>query len=333
MGGGNALRADMEPVAAAIGAAERILVATHRNPDGDAIGSLLGLTHILRAIGKTPTPFCPDPLPDVFRFLPGIALIEQNIETKSFDISILLDTPETRLLPRGFPEGSRRGTFIVIDHHMRAEAAMGDLVIRTKASAVGEILRQMALDNGWSIGREAAMCLYTSIVADTSSFKYESAGPTSHLAAADLLFRGASPSIVAANLFESFSLSRQRLLGRVLETLTVSLDGRLAVIRCTQEMMRGARAVPSDTGGLINFARSIDGVVLAVFLREEQDGGVRISIRSKGRVNAGELAARMGGGGHVNAGGCTLPNTDIEVVARRIEKTAEVLLRENGTLS
>jgi bifunctional oligoribonuclease and PAP phosphatase NrnA len=329
-GGGHHLEAYTR-VADAILNAYHILVAAHRNPDGDALGSLLGLYHILGAIGKTPTAFCPDEIPDTFRFLPGCSDIKKTIGSERFDATVLLDTPESALLPEGFPEPSRRGIFVVIDHHMKAET-MGDAVLRVPASAVGEILERLASFKGWPVNRRAAVCLYTAIVADTSSFKYESATPASHRTAATLIAAGASPVEVSTHLFETCSLRRRRLLAGVLSTLTVCLDGALAMMHCTLEMLRSTGAEPADTGGLINFARAIDGVVLAVFLREQPDGAVRVSIRSKGKVNAAELAERLGGGGHVNAGGCTLSDVTLASVAARIEAEAEPVLRKYGAL-
>ena len=332
MGGESDSRDSVRSIVQAVEAADHILAATHRNPDGDALGSLLGLTHVLTDQGKKTIPFCPDPIPPTLRFLPGMSLIRTDVRNAKFDISIVLDTPEVKLLPDGFPENADRGRLIVIDHHLRADLT-GDLALRMKSSAVGEMVHRLASDHGWPISAEAATCLYTSIVSDTSSFKYESATKQSHLAAADLISRGAVPNHVATHLFESFSLSRQRLLAAVLGTLTVRLRGRLALIHCTRRMLESAGAQSTDTSGLINFARSIDGVVVAGFVREES-GGIRVSLRSKGNVNAGRIAERLGGGGHVNAGGCFLSNATLETVRGQVkEATRAVLDRDNGTVS
>lgn len=325
MDGESQSRGRISSIVEAINKANRILVATHRNPDGDAVGSLLGLSHILISLQKETVPFCPDPLPPTLQFLPGTSLIHTTVANQFFDIAIVLDTPETTLLPDGFPDKSQYGLLIIIDHHLRAEMT-GDLVWRVKSSAVGEMIHRLALEHRWPITTDAATCLYTSIVSDTSSFKYQSATKSSHLAAADLIARGALPNKVAGHLFESFSLSRQRLLALVLSTLSIRLFGKLALIYCTKEMLESARAPYTDTSGLINFARSIDGVVVAGFVREE-NGRFRISLRSKGHVNAGQIAEILGGGGHVNAGGCTLSNTTLEMACAQVETATGTVLQ------
>lgn len=303
----------------------RMLLATHRRPDGDAIGCLLGMSNILVAMDRPHTAFCPDGIPAFLGFLPGAEGVVSALSTEPFDVTLLFDTMSTSLLPDGFPPAERRGTFVVIDHHMHFDE-MGDLVVRRPAAAVGEILFEIADAERWPITRDVAMCLYTSIASDTSSFKYESTTAESHLSAAALIERGAEPWQVATNLFESFSLERQQLLARVLQTLEVSLNGRLATLVCTQKMLAQTGASPDDLSGIVNFARSVDGVALAVLLREETAGTVRLSIRSKGQVDASQLSRRFGGGGHINAAGVLLENATIEKVLERVRDAAKDVL-------
>ena len=308
-------------VAAALDGAHRILVAAHRNPDGDAIGSLLGLTHLLRDRGKSPVAYCPDGMPRKLAFLPGATSVVGDVANERFDASVLLDTPDTGLFPAGFPAPDRRGVFVVIDHHSRYEP-LGDAVLRMNASAVGEVLYHLAETADWTIGDDAAECLYTAIVSDTSSFKYKSATPESHRVAAALLERGDFAWEVASHLFESFTIARQRLLAEVLGTLTVSLEGRFASLCCTREMMRAAGASNGDLDGMVNNARAIEGVVLAALLRETDNGTVRVSLRSKGGVDAAKVAAHLGGGGHINAGGAYLESTTVADALERVMDAA-----------
>ncbi len=306
--------------------AGRILVATHRNPDGDAIGSLLGMAGILRLMGKDCTAFCPDGIPKILTFLPGAENIALQLdESDSFDLTLLLDTADESLLPNGFPDAETRGLFVVIDHH-RQHGDMGDLVIRMEAAAVGEILHDLATQLVWPIDADVAECLYTSIVADTGSFRYSSTQPSTHRAAAELLAVGARPWPVATHLYESFPHRRQRLLAKVLETLEVSEDGRFAQLYCTPEILTSAGAHKEDLDGMINFGRSVSGVEIAAMFRQEQDGDIKVSFRSKGRIDVGELATRFGGGGHRNASGCTLQNTDLATARKTIMKAAEEYL-------
>ena len=329
MNGGILYRRQLEQAREAINGARRILIASHRNPDGDAVGSMLGLMHVLGGIGKSAVTFCPDGIPKKLWYLPGADITRSSVAGERFDATILVDTPDSGLFPAGLPDSDTRGVFIVIDHHKYFEP-MGDVVLRTGASAVGEIIYDLAQASGWPIGPEAAKCLYTAVVSDTASFKYESATPSSHRVAADLIEKGVNPWEVATHLFESFTISRQKLLAEVLATLKVGLGGKYASLHCTRKMMDDAGASNGDLDGMVNNARAIEGVALAAFLRETQDGTIRVSLRSKGNVDASQVAARLGGGGHINAGGAYLKDiTLIEAVQRVEEEAASVLTSHN----
>jgi phosphoesterase RecJ-like protein len=282
----------------ALSKANRILVAAHANPDGDAVGSMLGLCHILAEMKKEVTAYCPDGIPASMAFLPGADNARTAIDG-SYDVTFLLDTPERALFAVGF---APQGIFVVVDHHNAFEP-MGDIVIRKPASAVGELIFEAAVKLAWPVSAEAALCLYTSIVADTSSFKYNSATPAAHRAAADLIALGADPCRVATHLFESFSAVRRHLLAKVLCTLETSAEGKFAVMYCTREMMTSVGASNDDLEGMVNEARCIEGVELAAVMREEADGSIRVSLRSKGGIDASVPATYFGGGGHVNAAG------------------------------
>ena len=315
----------VDTVSALIDTAERILVASHKHPDGDAVGCLLGMSNILRLMGKPHTVLCSDGIPQKLRFLKGSEQTVRSVDGESFDATLLFDTSDSKLLPEGFPDETARGHWVVIDHHRHFEA-MGDVAIRRAASSTGEILFELARTSKWPIDEAVAECLYTSIVSDTSSFRYESATPSCHLAAAELIRLGADPWRVASNLFESFPVARQRLLAQVLDTVEVSLGGRFASLVCTREMLRQSGASQEDLDGMVNFARAVEGVALAALVREEENGGVRVSLRSKGQVNASLVAQQLGGGGHVNAGGCYLKNTAVAEAVMRVREAAEQIL-------
>jgi phosphoesterase RecJ-like protein len=306
--------------------AERILVATHANPDGDAIGSLLGFDGILRLLGRQPITYCPDGVPPTLGFLPGIEHVRRQLEPESaFELTVLLDTADASLLPAGFPPEERRGTLVVIDHHAK-HGALGDVVIRRHVAAVGELIFRLSQELMWPLDARIAQCLYTSIVADTGSFRYSSTTPDTHRAAGDLLALGADSWVVATALYESFPAVRQRLLAEVLHTLEVSADGRYASLSSTPEMLATTGATKADLDGMINYGRAIGGVEISAMFRQEPGGDVKVSFRSKGRVDVAELAARFGGGGHVNAAGCTIPGATIADAQALIGPAAAELL-------
>jgi bifunctional oligoribonuclease and PAP phosphatase NrnA len=305
----------------------RILLAVHANPDGDAVGSLLGMYGILRLQGKRPIAYCPDGIPRTLEFLPFSDEIARTLEPDAeFDLTLLMDTADTNLLPDGFPPARLRGAFAVIDHH-REHGDLGDVVVRRDVSAVGELLYDLALELLWPLDEKIAQCLYTSIVADTGSFRYSSTTPATHRAAADLIDRGADPWAAATGLFESFTLSRQRLFGLVTDTLEVSADGRYADVVCTPDMLRATGAVKADLDGAINIGRSIAGVEISALFRVEPEGHIKVSFRSKGNVDVALLSSKFGGGGHKNAAGATLRDVSLEEAKKIIRAFAAELLK------
>lgn len=288
-----------------------ILVLTHKNPDGDAAGSLLGFSRMLKLMGKEPVVFCPDGVPKVLRYLAGADEVVDRIDPDDrFELTVSLDTADPALWPDEVPEQSRMGTLVVIDHH-DTHKTFGDVVIRWQASAVGEMLLGLQKSLVWPIDTDVAMCLYTSIVADTGSFRYSNTTPKTHEAAAELIDLGANSWVVATALFESYPAARQRLLGAVLGTLQTAHDDQYAYLHCTTEMMEQTGAEKSDLDNVINFARGIDTVKVAAMFRQEKGGDVKVSFRSKGDFDVAAIAATFGGGGHKNAAGCTLKQTPV----------------------
>ena len=315
-------------LARSLASAPRILLAVHANPDGDAIGSLLGMYGILRLLGRRAVAYCPDGVPATLRFLPYAEEVVAALEPDaSFELTLLMDTADLNLAPVGFPPASLRGVLAIIDHHA-AHGDMGDIVVRRDVSAVGELLYHLATELLWPLDEKVAQCLYTSIVADTGSFRYTSTTPATHRVAAALIERGADPWAAATGLFESFSLQRQRLFGLVADTLEVSADGRCADLVCTPDMLAAAGAVKADLDSMINLGRSIAGVEISALFRLEPEGHIKVSFRSKGRVDVAALAARFGGGGHRNAAGATLRGVSVAEAKSIVRKSAAELLAD-----
>jgi phosphoesterase RecJ-like protein len=312
-----------EKLAMLIAEAENILIVAHKNPDGDAIGSLLGFSRMLRLMGKKPVVYCPDKVPKVLSFLDGADEVLSELDDETvFNLTVVLDTADASLLPPGLPPKERMGTLAVIDHHA-THGDLGDLVIRYEASAVGEMLLDLQQRLVWPMDAKVAECLYTSIVADTGSFRFANTTPATHRAAAELISLGARSWHVATELFESFPIGRQRLLGEVLSTLTVSDDGRYAYLHCTQAMFKKTGASKEDLDSTINYARSIDTVQVAAMFREEQNGDVKVSFRSKGAIDVAAICAEFDGGGHKAAAGCTLKSCTLIDAFKMIQKSVD----------
>ena len=319
-----------ERLAALIAESEDILVIAHKNPDGDALGSLMGFSRMLRLMGKVPTVYCPDKIPASLQFLPGLDEVTSELDAADeFELTVSLDTADAGLLPPGLPPKEQLGTIAVIDHHA-THGDLGDLVIRYEASAVGEMLLDLQKRLVWPIDAAVAECLYTSIVADTGSFRYANTKPSTHRAAAELISLGAKSWKVASALFESNPLHRQRLLASVLKTLQTDESARYASLFCTQKMFKEVGATKEDMDGIINFARSIDTVLVAAIFREEPDGNIKVSFRSKEDYDVASVCAKFGGGGHKNAAGCTFESTTLETAMAKVLPFVQEILRGNG---
>lgn len=293
-------------VADAFRRASRILLTTHRSPDGDGIGSAAGLGGALLEMGKDVTLYSADPIPAKFDFLAGADSFVAELATDlAFDVSVVLDCADLARLGPHFPDAARRGTLIYIDHH-RTLGRGADLYFNDDTSpAVGEIIARLLRALGHPLSMPVAQCLYTSLASDTGSFRYSNTSPAAMRCAADLLETGFDPWLVSSALYESEPAARMRLLGKVLETLDVSPDGRCAVLRATPKMLLETGASWDMVDGFINHGRAIRGVEVAVFFSEREDGTQRVSFRSRGNVDVAAVAQVFGGGGHFHAAGCT----------------------------
>ena len=311
---GTSVRTEDDPAAAddrirlLLSDAKRILLSTHVDPDGDAIGSVLAFRLILIGLGKETMVYHPEGFPSAYDFLVGSREVERSIaDMGRFDLTVLLDTASASLLPDPWPARDVTGPLVSIDHHPQGD--LGDVVLREDAAATGEIILRLADDLGVAVGPEMAECLYTAILTDTGSFRYANTSDKTFRSAARLIDAGVDPWRVASSVYESFRPERFRALSFALARLKVSQDGRFASLSLSREEIAKSGVTPSDLEGFVNYARSVRGVEVAAFLREEKPGEVRVSLRSRGDIDVSLLASRFGGGGHKNASGCTLQGT------------------------
>lgn len=307
-------------------AGQRFVVTCHRRPDADALGSALGLAEILRALGKEAVVFVPEPIPEYLRFLPGAAEVRRALpEGETWDACFITDTASTALLPEGMPERRVAGPIVVLDHHA-AHDGLGDFVIRdTRAVATAEVVLAFGRELGVEeIPGAAATPLYAALVADTGGFRYPgTTGDTLRLGAR-LLDRGADPWEVAYELFEGWPVEKLRLLGEVIDGLALELEGRLAVVRVTDEILRRTGASEEMIEGMVSYGRRLRGVEIAAQLWQRGDR-TRISLRSRGRADVSAMAVAMGGGGHVYAAGAEIDG-DLEAAAKRVRDEARKVL-------
>ncbi len=281
------------------------LVVTHKNPDGDAIGSSFALYNVLKELGKTVYIEIPTKPAYIYDFLDDYNAVEITTNSKDVEVVIALDSAEMHRCGLD-KEYVKDKLLINIDHH-KTNPGFGNInLIEPEAAAVGCIVYDILKSNGLPITKKTAEYLYLSILTDTGSFRYSSTSPKTFKVAAELLEKGVEPWYIASNVYEREKPETYKLLSLTLDTLELHLSGKLALLYTTQDMFKRTNTTADNTESFVNFARSIRGVEVGVFLREDEPNVFKISIRSRGSVDVSEVAAKFEGGGHKNAAGGTL---------------------------
>ena len=289
----------------------RFLLTGHRNPDGDSLGSALGLAQALEAAGKDARVVMRDPWSYAYDGMPGIGRVAvlgalPADWPAAYDAILVLECPESDRT--GWPN-LFAGKVVNVDHHP-GNARYGALnLVDLPAAAVGEIVADLLDLLQWPLTPDAATNLWVSLVSDTGSFRYSNTTPKALALGARLVSAGARPGTVNEFLYEAAPVSSLKLEALVLGTLALHADGAVATVELPRRFFAESGAAESDTEGLVNRARGLRGVAAAVLLREGDDGEIRCSLRSKGTVDVRSVAARHGGGGHRNAAGCRVKGT------------------------
>jgi phosphoesterase RecJ-like protein len=286
--------------------ASSVLIGTHMNPDGDALGSALALSHYLDAIGCDNEVICHHAAPRNLRFLPGLNRVKQIPKEAKYDLGVVLDLDSLDRLGNTAEFFATCSRTVVIDHHVPHEKP-GDLrIVDTSAPATAVILTRLLIDLGARITPEIATCLLTGIVTDTGSFRFRNTTPEALSLSAYLLEHGGDLTMVQEEIFQSKSLASARLLGRSLETMRLDCANQIAWSTLSARDFEIAEASDEDTEGFVNELLFITSVQVAALMREPKPGKVRCSLRSRGEYDVAAVARTFGGGGHKNAAGCTI---------------------------
>jgi phosphoesterase RecJ-like protein len=303
----------------------RFLLTSHANPDGDAIGSELGLARVLAALGKSATIWNLDATPAVYRNLPGAERIHVGAEPPpgfpaAFDAGVVLECPSLDRTGLAAPLGAL--PLINIDHHLGNQHYGAVNWLETGAAAVGVMVFDIARALGVRLDEAAADCLLLALVSDTGGFRFANATAGAFEAGARLVAAGARVETVSLWLYESQPEGAIRLLGELLGTLSRHDEGRVAVVHLTRAMFARAGAGTGDSEGLIDVPRSIAGVEAVALLRELENGDWKISLRSRGAVDVESIARQRGGGGHKNAAGCKSAGSRESIEAELVDALA-----------
>ncbi len=291
-----------EKIIAAIDRHQSFLLTSHINPDGDAIGSELALGGALKQMGKQVMICNQDEVPADYGFLPGVEQIKLVGKAKSpFEVLIVLDCGHLDRVGEFSPADFK--LVINIDHHSTNQA-FGDLDwFRAQAACTGELVYELISALPVKITPEIATCIYTALLTDTGSFHYTNTTAESFELAARLVEYGAQPAAISKAVYERMSLARMRLLGEALKTLELYRGGAIASVAVSRQMLEACGAQPADTEDLVNYPRAIDGVKIALFLRELEPNFYKGSLRSKVAVDVAKVAEKFKGGGHFHAAG------------------------------
>ena len=290
--------------------AQTIILTSHIRPDGDSVGSALGLMHFLQEQGKDARVLIDDEVPRIFNILPGIESIERPAEGMRYTADLLV-VCDVELKRTGEVVPSVDAVHVLnIDHHVTNDDAAEYLYLNPDYAATCEIMHDLILRMDGAFSLDAAICLYTGMATDTGFFRFSNTTPHTMRAAADLIAIGVKPNIISVAM-ELKSYDEFMAQVRAICNLEMFYDGRVAAVFIDEEM---ARAV-TTTEGLLDELRVIEGTQVVFFMKWLKKDTYRISMRSKG-TNVSRIAQGLGGGGHVRAAGCTIHAS--YDVARRI---------------
>jgi bifunctional oligoribonuclease and PAP phosphatase NrnA len=292
--------------------AQRIACIAHESPDGDCIGSALGMVHILRLMGKTAIAACADPAPKNLSFLPGLELLQQDLGDEDFDLVIALDAGE---LVRFGSLYERHRVYLDtvpmlnIDHHVSSEGCGQVNIVDTTAAATAELVVLFQQQADLPLNGDAALCLLTGIITDTGSFQFTNTTPRCLEVAALLLRAGAIPETVVQPIYKTRPLPQVRLQALVIANAQTACEGRLIWSQATRQTLAEAGATPEMDDNISGLLRDIEGVQIAAFFKSFGEPDVtRLSMRCAAPYNAAEICKRVSngkGGGHPRAAGAT----------------------------
>ena len=312
---------------------DRFVLTTHANPDGDALGSEAALSHALRQEGKSVSVINCHPVPANLSFLDNGGLFQtydssvHDAVIAGVDAIVVLDLNDVSRVGRmASPVRDSAAYTMVIDHHLDPRAFADGYLIDQNACATSEILYTL-LEDRIDLGPDVAMGLYTGIMTDTGSFRFERTTPRVHRIAARLLEAGVDPTAVYRRVYDEYPAGRSVLLGRVLAGMQLVCGGRASILRVTRQDLAETSTTLEDLDSLVNYGLGIRGVEASVMLTEVPEG-VKMNFRSRGSTSVHALAISFGGGGHRCAAGATVSGTGLDAVYARVRAALPGIMPE-----
>lgn len=308
---------------------ETILVLSHTQPDGDAVGSTLALGIALRKMGKSVTIYNEAAIPAIFRFLPSVDLFVNEINAfDSYDTVIVLDCGDICRVGELSDQVEKIPVVINIDHHATNTQFGTHQIVDNKACATAEIVYNVINELGVEFDEAMAYGIYAGILTDTGSFLFQNTNAAAFEISAEMAKYGVDPYVVAQYVYAAYSLGRLKLLNMVLNTIEISKNGKLSTMFLSQGMLGETGTQLEDVYGLVNYAKHIEDVQVAALIREtcitsHGTGSYHVSLRSSGDVDVAEIARANGGGGHHSAAGYQAEEVALSELKRQIAEIAE----------
>jgi len=298
------------------------LLASHSDPDGDAVGSLLALGIAIGRRSQKTTIYNASPIPAVYRFLPSVERIVRHIKkANAYDLALIMDCGDLPRIGEASTTVSQIPVVINIDHHI-SNTGFGDIqLIDPLACSTAEIVYRLIKALDVPLNKAIATSLYTGILTDTGSFRFSSTNQAAFAISQEMTELGVEPHDVAQHVYGTYSLGRIKLLNLALDSIEISENGKLSIMTVTGAMFAETGTHPEDVDGMINYARRIEDVKVAALIQEQQNGNshsnshcrYHVSLRSDGTVDVAAIAGSFGGGGHASAAGFQIEATLTEL--------------------
>ena len=310
----------LESAAKTLLSKDKILILTHRSPDGDTIGSGYALAMALRKLGKSVKVDCTDPFPEKYSYF------TDKLEKLEFDeeFVVSVDIADTKLLGEKLSDYADK-IDLCINHHGSNTKYAKEYYVEASAAAAAQVIAKLIRLMNVEFDKDIANAIYTGITTDTGCFRYTNVTAETHRIAADMIDCGAESGMINRLMFETKSRSRLEIERRVMDSIQFYLDGRCAIAYATIDMMKESGAVDSDMEGVSSLPRQIEGVMAGITLREKNNGKFKVSVRTTDELDASAICANFGGGGHKAAAGCMITGTLNEAIEQIIEVVRQAL--------
>jgi len=318
----------IKQIAEALQKYDNFVITAHVDPEPDALGSELAVIELLKALKKRAVIINDEPVPEEYTFFEGVSHIRYKFaKNMQYDAAIVLDCPNTARTGKVRSLLENTEYIVNIDHHISNEKFGNLNWVNPEASCTAEMIYMLYKFMDVEMSKKVALYIYTAILTDTGSFNYSNTSGVTHEIVSELIGYGIKPYEISRHVYGNKNFQDVKLLGDVISTLKLALNGRFAYMVCTQRTLKKNKSAASATQDFVNVARSVKGVLIAVMIREESGkrNSYRVSLRSRGSVSVNRLALRFGGGGHKYAAGCTIKGSLASVIRRLINAAAEEL--------